>query len=233
MAFPKIYTLFYCPEILERDKDVMESRALVFDVEDCYVLISSGIRYHKEYGLYFIEDPDSFKTEIAYDTQHFIGDDRPMSFDPNDIDELVYRIELFLVDAHSDMLKELQVTDYYQSPESMQKRIRLILIQLQHHRENYEANGFEHAPKGTTIWSDRGYSVKAGIHYTVRQRLLWSLYDEDKTTYSYENFKSYCWFCRRKAGSNTSQRGAIHRREQDKMALFNYVETGSKEYVPD
>lgn len=36
MAFLKIYTVFYCPEILEREKDVMESRALVFDVEDCY-----------------------------------------------------------------------------------------------------------------------------------------------------------------------------------------------------
>lgn len=31
----------------------------------------------------------------------------------------------------------------------------------------------------------------------------------------------------------TSQRDAIHRQEQDKMALFNYIETGDKEYVPD
>lgn len=31
----------------------------------------------------------------------------------------------------------------------------------------------------------------------------------------------------------TSQRGAIYRRERGKMALFNYIETGNREYLPD
>lgn len=239
-SFPKVYPLFYCPDIFLRDNKLLTEQTVILDTTECFSMIIGEVWYHTDYKIYFAKNKRNIIETVLNDanemlrkeTQLLDRDYTPLVEEDKDFDHLFYDIEMYLVHDHYELLRELQRIREDDDPDWACHRIEQIERILDEHRENYENKDYDEVSYSNgTIWSDLGYSASANADYRKMQKILFDAYDRNPIRYSPQSFWSYYDYLKKKNGSNRNQYNAHKRRYRDYTALKDYADTGERAYI--